>query len=68
MTVAVAAPGQWPNIAASSEMLARLHGQFGWTSITSVNFKGSRAEEIPPGQRSTAIAATPGVESYRIME
>src|SRR5437016_13001809 len=49
-------------------MLARLHEQCGWISITSVHVPGWRAMVAEAGHRSGASAARPGVDSKARME
>ena len=51
---------------ASSPMLARVHGQWGWANISNVGFPGARGICVSVGHRSGAEAPIPGVFSYRL--
>jgi hypothetical protein len=49
---------------ASSAILARVHGQRGWASMTNVARLGSRVMELCAGHCSGGVAATPAVAAY----
>src|SRR5579872_2597988 len=49
----------------SSARLARVQGQSGWLSITSVNLPGGRTIPVRDGQMAGGVPGAPGVLSYR---
>src|SRR5437899_3072680 len=60
--------GACSTIAASSLMLARLHEQCGWISMTRVHAPGWRAMDAEAGHCWGASAARPGVDSKARIE